>query len=56
VLEVVHSFVLDTTSWSEAELARAGLMRLDVMADAEGRIHDHLPLVVDFRVVPLDAQ
>ena len=56
VLEVSHSLVLDTTTWSTADLARAGLERYDVTADGVGRVFDHLPLVCDFRVQTLEAQ
>jgi len=56
VLEVLRSFTLNTTTWSDEDLARAGLERYDVTADEEGRVFDHLPLVADFRVVPFDAQ
>jgi endonuclease/exonuclease/phosphatase family metal-dependent hydrolase len=56
VLQLVHALVLDTTTWSDQDLARAGLERHDVMVDAQGLVHDHLPLVVDWLVVPLDAQ
>ena len=50
VLEVVQGFVLDTSTLDPAWLAAAGLQRFDVFADDEGRVHDHLPLVFDFRV------
>lgn len=50
VLEARHSFVLNTTTMSDEDLAAAGLERLDVTVDATGAEFDHLPLVVDFRV------
>jgi endonuclease/exonuclease/phosphatase family metal-dependent hydrolase len=56
VLELLAGFVLDTTTWSDDDLARAALERYDVTADGRGEVHDHLPLVADFRVLPLDAQ
>jgi endonuclease/exonuclease/phosphatase family metal-dependent hydrolase len=56
VLEPVRSLVLDTTTLSDGELARAGLERWDTTADGTGRYVDHLPVVCDLRVVPLEAQ
>lgn len=50
VLEAVHSFVLNTTTMTDADLAAAGLQRRDVCADTENEGFDHLPLVVDFRI------
>lgn len=56
VLEVAHALALDTTTWSDAELERAGLERWDTTADGVGRYIDHLPIVCDLLVVPLEAQ
>jgi endonuclease/exonuclease/phosphatase family metal-dependent hydrolase len=56
VLQVARSLALDTTTWSDAELGRAGLERWDTTADGAGRYVDHLPIVCDLLVVPLDAQ
>jgi endonuclease/exonuclease/phosphatase family metal-dependent hydrolase len=55
VLEAARAFALDTTTWSDAELARAGLERWDTTADGKGRYVDHLPIVCDLIVVPLEA-
>lgn len=49
VLTVVHSFVLDTLTMSEAMLKETGLDRLDCALDSVGKKIDHLPVVVDFR-------
>jgi endonuclease/exonuclease/phosphatase family metal-dependent hydrolase len=48
VLTASQTFALDTTTMSEAELAAAGLERLDVCHDQDGQVFDHLPLVADF--------
>ncbi len=50
VMEVAHSFVLNTTTMSEKLLADAGLETYDVCDDGVGVVFDHLPLVVDFRL------
>jgi endonuclease/exonuclease/phosphatase family metal-dependent hydrolase len=46
-LSVEHSFVLNTTIMSDAELRAAGLEKGDVMLRPEAGDFDHLPLVVD---------
>ncbi len=51
MLEAVKALVLNTTLMDEATLAAAGLEKLDVTVDDEGRHFDHLPLVVDFKVI-----
>ena len=33
---------------SAEDLQAAGLEKLDIVSDAEGKDYDHLPLVVDF--------
>jgi endonuclease/exonuclease/phosphatase family metal-dependent hydrolase len=43
-----NAFVLNTLAMTDAELARAGLSRVDVMMDINERVHDHFPLVADF--------
>lgn len=48
VLEPVKKLVLDTTEMSAEDLQAAGLEKLDIVSDAEGKDYDHLPLVVDF--------
>lgn len=53
VLEPVQAFVLDTAALEASALRAAGLERYDVYADDAGRVADHLPIVVDFRVRPL---
>ncbi len=45
-----HSFVLNTTTMTEEELTASGLQRDDVMFRASERFHDHIPVVVDFRM------
>ena len=47
VIAAAHSFVLDTTTMTESELAAAGLEAGDVTLDLEVGLYDHLPLVVD---------
>jgi endonuclease/exonuclease/phosphatase family metal-dependent hydrolase len=47
---LVQAFVLNTTDMSDQELRAAGLEREDVMLRADQRVHDHLPVVADFRV------
>lgn len=49
VLEVTHSYVLNTTEMSDELLAAEGLERYDVLETPPGRF-DHLPMVVDFRM------
>ncbi len=49
VLEVAHSFVLNTTTMSDDDLSATGLQALDVVVDLVGAAFDHLPVVVDFR-------
>ncbi|MBU0641032.1 MAG: endonuclease/exonuclease/phosphatase family protein [Planctomycetes bacterium] len=51
VLTAVHQFVLNPTLMPTEELERAGLEPFDVTLDTVGRTFDHLPLVVDFRLV-----
>ena len=51
VLTAVHAFVLNTVALADEDLARAGLERFDVTLDDVGRRFDHLPVVVDFRLV-----
>jgi hypothetical protein len=48
VLEVVHSFVLNTVTMTEEELEATGLERLDVTRGPPVDF-DHLPVVVDMR-------
>lgn len=45
-----HSFVLNTTTMSAEEFSACGLQRDDVMFRASEGFHDHLPVVVDFRM------
>ena len=51
VFEVLHKFVLNTTTMSDEDLAKARLEKFDVTMDMAGFNFDHLPLVVDFRVI-----
>jgi hypothetical protein len=50
VLEVVHSFVLNTVAMTEEELEATGLEPLDVTRGSPVDF-DHLPVVVDVRPV-----
>ncbi len=56
VLHPVKRLVLNSTIMSDEDLEQAGLERFDACDDDEGRRIDHLPLVVDFRLVPLDSR
>ena len=49
-LQVLDSFILDTTQLSTQGLAAYGLQREDVLLDAAKLNFDHFPLVVDFEV------
>ena len=48
VLGVENAFVLNTMTLSDQALAALGLLRDDVLIDAQFGYYDHLPLVVDF--------
>ena len=48
VMKADHSFVLNTTTMSQAELSRHGLESTDVLRRSKAGDFDHLPLVVDF--------
>jgi endonuclease/exonuclease/phosphatase family metal-dependent hydrolase len=48
VMKVEHSYVLNTTTMSQAELSRHGLVSTDVLKRSTAGDFDHLPLVVDF--------
>ena len=52
VLEVSAAFVLDTTALSAELLRSNGLHRDDCLLAGREGVYDHLPLVVDFRVMP----
>ncbi len=52
VLEAVKKFALNTTAMTDQDLKAAGLNRFDSAKDEVGRSYDHLPLVVDFQLVP----
>lgn len=52
VLQVRSSFVLNTTTMTEGELARSGLQATDVLKGAVPGRFDHLPLVADFVLSP----
>lgn len=56
VLQPVKRLVLNTIAMDPRDLERAGLERFDACEDDEGRRIDHLPLVVDFRILPLDLR
>ena len=55
VLRTANQFVLNTVSMSSSERAAAGLQTYDITVDQVGTNYDHLPLVVDFRLVVDDA-
>ena len=48
VLMVKHSFVLNTTAMTEAELKESGLLKTDVLWEGQPGNFDHMPLVADF--------
>ena len=50
LLEVAHSFVLNTVAVDDDALKRVGLERCDVTLNVTGEKFDHLPVVVDFRM------
>lgn len=50
VASLAHSFVLNTSTMTEAQLAAAGLQSYDAMYDSQ--TWDHLPLVADFLMPP----
>jgi endonuclease/exonuclease/phosphatase family metal-dependent hydrolase len=52
VLAEANKFVLNTVAMTPAERLAAGLQEFDVTHDQVGRNYDHLPVVVDFRLVP----
>ena len=51
-VDVANKFVLNTVDMSPADLNATGLQTLDVTIDSAGAAFDHLPVVVDFRVLP----
>lgn len=55
VMKVVNSFVLNTTTMTEEELSRSGLLATDVLKGAKPGHFDHLPLVADFNFAPQKA-
>ncbi|MEM8945722.1 MAG: endonuclease/exonuclease/phosphatase family protein [Planctomycetota bacterium] len=50
-LDVGNQFVLNTVAMSNQERAATGLQEFDVTLDNVGATFDHLPVVVDFRIV-----
>lgn len=50
-VEVANAFVLNTTTMSQDALKKSGMTPVDVLRFADRRIHDHLPVVADFRPV-----
>ncbi len=52
VMRVRRSFVLNTTTMSEEELSKSGLLATDVLRGAQPGDFDHMPLVADFVVTP----
>lgn len=55
VLGEANKFVLNTVEMTPTERAATGLEELDITVDQAGSNYDHLPLVVDFRLVPEPA-
>lgn len=51
LLEPVHKFILNTTTLSPELLRKARLDKFDITLDDVGREFDHMPLVVDFRIL-----
>jgi endonuclease/exonuclease/phosphatase family metal-dependent hydrolase len=49
IFDAARKFALNTTIMSAEELQAAGLEKYDTALDDEGKVYDHLPLVVDFR-------
>lgn len=56
VLSVTHEYVLNTTTMAPELLSKFGLSKFDVTEDQVGAKFDHLPLVVDFELHPLNAE
>jgi endonuclease/exonuclease/phosphatase family metal-dependent hydrolase len=48
VLQVAHSFILNTTLLTDDALISLGLERYDVLLEPDTGYFDHLPIVVDF--------
>jgi len=55
VLTTANVFVLNTRTMSSDDLAATGLQANDVMITVESDQYDHLPVVVDFRLLPEPA-
>ena len=53
VMELVHSFILNTATMPEAERIAAGLQPYDAMYDE--LTYDHLPIIADFVIAPRAA-
>jgi endonuclease/exonuclease/phosphatase family metal-dependent hydrolase len=51
VLQMQNAFVLNTMTLSDEVLDANGLMRQDVVLDPAHGNYDHLPVIVDFRLV-----
>ena len=49
VFTEAHSYALNTTTMSPADLAATGLQANDVTVDSQGVDFDHIPLIVDYR-------
>ncbi|HEX9597297.1 MAG TPA: endonuclease/exonuclease/phosphatase family protein [Anaerolineales bacterium] len=52
VLQPLNAFILNTTQLSAQVLAAWGLQAEDVLLGGQPGVYDHLPLVVDFELVP----
>ena len=52
VMAVRNRFVLNTMTLSPDDLAILGLEKSDVLYDEDPTYYDHLPLVVDFQIIP----
>jgi len=55
VLATANEFVLNTTTMTTEELTATGLQTYDVVIDEKTGSFDHIPVVVDFRIIPEPA-
>jgi autotransporter-associated beta strand protein len=53
VLDVGNQFVLNTVDMSAAQRTATGLQEFDITVDLVGDSYDHLPVVVDFRMIDI---
>ena len=55
-LDVGNQFVLNTVAMSPQDRVATGLQEFDVTLDNVGATYDHLPVVVDFRVIAVEDE